>query len=93
MFRSRRLYANVVIFGSFLFLPMVPWYVPFVLGAIAAWHVAYYELIALGFLMDVAYGSTYFFNPFSWHFPLPFTLLGIILVLGLRAIKRRVRTA
>lgn len=92
MLRSRRLYANIFVFGTFFFVPLCPWYVTFLLGAVSAWYVDYYELIFLGFLMDIAYGSSRFFSIFSHGFPLPFTVLAAVIVVILQTIKKRVRS-
>lgn len=91
MSRSKRLSANIALFGSVLFLPFMPWYVPFVAGAIIAWYAPYYELILLGFILDLTYASGYFFYPFGTSFPLPFTCLAGLILIILHVIKKRVR--
>lgn len=91
MLRSKRLYANLIIFGIFLFVPISPWYLPFFLGIIAAWYMSYYELILLGFLMDVAYGSVHFFTAFSPRFAIPLTVLSAAVLALLHIIKKRIR--
>jgi hypothetical protein len=92
MFRSKRLYVNIAVFGIFFFVPILPWYIPFLIAAFAAWFFKYYELVALGFLMDVAYDSSHFFSLFSHSFPLPFTVFSLILVLILPNIRSRFRS-
>ncbi len=91
MFKSKRSYVNILVFGSFLFLPMVPWWVPFIIGIVAAWYFNYYELMLLAFLMDIAYGSAYFFSFFSFGFALPFTVLAAAIILVLETLKKRIR--
>jgi len=93
MFKSKRLYVNVAVFGLFLFVPIAPWYASFAIAAIAAWYMpGYYELIALGFLMDMAYESAAASSVFSQSFALPLTVLAVCLVFGLEALKKRIRS-
>ncbi len=107
MFKSKRALVNIVIFGSFLFIPFLPWYVPFACGVIYAWYVAYYELILLGFLMDVFFSSSHMSIvtkeviidstiPFVSSAPtfigtFFFTLIAGAIVFILQMIKKRVR--
>lgn len=92
MFRSKRLYVNIVVFGGFLFVPILPWYVSFAVAGMVAWYMTYYELILLSFLMDIAYGSAYNFSLFSRHFPLPLTFLAIAILFAFEALRKRIRT-
>ena len=92
MFKSKRLYINSIVFGSFLFMPIVPWYLPFAIAGMTAWYMTYYEFIALGFLMDIAYGSASNFSLFSHHFPLPLTVLAMAILFIFETLKKRIRT-
>jgi len=91
MFRSKRLYINILVFGLFFFTPITPWYVLFAIGAYVSWLFPYYEFMLLGFLMDVTYSSGHFFAIFGHPFPLPMTVSAAILVIALQAIKKKVR--
>lgn len=59
MFKSKRTLVNIGIFGSFIMIPFLPWYVPFVCAIIASWYFSYYEFLILGFLMDVFFASSH----------------------------------
>ncbi len=59
MFKSKRTFVNIAIFGAFLFIPFLPWYVPFAGAIIASWYFSYYEFLLLGFLMDVFFASSH----------------------------------
>jgi hypothetical protein len=59
MFKSKRTFVNIAIFGSFLILPFLPWYVPFACAIVASWYFSYYEFIFLGFLMDIFFASSH----------------------------------
>ncbi|MBP6974446.1 MAG: hypothetical protein KBB54_00715 [Candidatus Pacebacteria bacterium] len=100
MFKSKRALVNIVLFGSFIFVPFLPWYIPFAIGIVAAWYLSYYEFIALGFLMDVFFASRYM-SAVS-DVPLVagasfilrtffFTLITAGIVFVLQMIKKRVR--
>lgn len=92
MLKSKRLYANVLVFGIFFFLTSIPWYVPFVIGLIYLAYIPYYELILLGFLIDLTYSSSHFFSINSHKVSLPFTILTGILVLIFQILKKRIRS-
>lgn len=91
MLRSKRLYVNILVFGLFLLMPACPWYVPFIIACIALWYLGYYEIILLGFLIDIAYASASFFSVFSHYVALPFTILAAILVYAVSTIQRQMR--
>ena len=92
MFKSKRLYANIIIFGIFFLVAEAPWYMPFILGAVFLWFIGnYYELILLGFIMDISYGSGHFFSIFSHKLSLPFTLVSAALVFAFQIIKKMIR--
>lgn len=107
MFKSKRAFVNISIFGSFLLIPFLPWYVPFISGVIAAWYFSYHELIFLGFLMDVFFASSHMSLvtkdvvidstvPFISGAPsfigtFFFTLISASIVLVLQMVKKRVR--
>lgn len=59
MFKSKRTITNIGIFGSFILLPFLPWYILFVAGIVASWYFTYYEFIVLGFLMDMFFASSH----------------------------------
>jgi hypothetical protein len=59
MFKSKRTLVNIAIFGSFILIPFLPWYIPFVGAIIASWYFSYYEFLILGFLIDVFFASSY----------------------------------
>jgi len=91
MFKSRRFYSNLVIFGLFLFMPSCPWYVPLALAAFCAWHVFFFEIIILGFLMDLQFESGHFVTVLGHAFPLAFTVLASFILVVLQTIKNKVR--
>lgn len=107
MFKSKRALVNIVLFGSFLTLPFLPWYAVFIVGTISAWYFTYYEFILLGFLMDISFSSSHMSMvtkeividssiPFVSAAPsfigtFFFTLIAAAIVLVLQIIKKRVR--
>ncbi len=107
MFKSRRTLANILIFGSFILFPFLPWYIPFAGGIIAAWYFSYYEFILLGFLMDIFFTSSHMSivgREFVIESSIPFvaatpsflgtfffTLIAAVIVFVLQMIKKRVR--
>lgn len=91
MLRSKRLYVNILVFGLFLLVPACSWYVPFLIACVALWYMGYYELIILGFLMDIAYSSGSFASLFSHSVALPFTILAALLVYAVSTIQRQMR--
>lgn len=91
MFKSKRFYINILIFGSMVFLPFVPWYLPFIGAMIACWYMNYYEIILLGFLIDATFMSAHFFTIFSKPFYFPFTFLSFAILIALKALKNRLR--
>jgi hypothetical protein len=72
-------------------VPICPWYLTFLLGVVSAWFMTYYELIFLGFLMDVTFGSGQLFSAFSHGFPLPLTVIAGVIVVIMQLIKKRIR--
>lgn len=62
-------------------MPFMPWYVPFLSAVIAAWYFDYYEIMLLGFLMDLSYAS---------H-DMVFTFLSAAALIVLQLVKKRVR--
>ena len=107
MFKSKRTLVNILIFGTFIFIPFLPWYVLFIAGTISAWYFAYYEFIALGLLMDIMFSSSHLSVvtkeividssiPFVSGAPsfigtFFFTLISASIVLVLQIVKKRVR--
>ena len=92
MWKSKRLYFNLVMFGLFVTVPVLPWYLVCIVGIMGVWYVPeFYEFIALGFLIDVSYGSIYFFKAVGHPFPLPFTILSAVCFAILQVIKNKVR--
>ncbi len=91
MSRSRRWLISFLIFGAFLFVPVMPWYVIAIAGILAAWRTAYYELIFLGFLADLSFSSSSFISFYSVPLPLFFTVSAAIIVFVLQTIKKKVR--
>lgn len=59
----------------------MPWYLPFLSAVIAAWYFDYYEIMALGFLMDLSFASS----------DMIFTLISASILIVLQLIKKRVR--
>ena len=107
MFKSKRTITNIALFSVFLFLPFVPWYVPFVAGVVASWYVTYYEFIVLGFLMDMFFASShmslgkevfvqtsqipYISSAPTFFGTFFFTLITAFIVFILQLLKKRVR--
>ncbi len=91
MFKSKRLFANVVVFGTLFLLPMIPWYVPLVIAVWASWHFMYYEILILGALMDILFKSDLFFAVHGIAFPYPFLAAAAASLAILQVIKRKVR--
>ncbi len=86
MFKSKRFLANVAMFGSFFFLPFMPWYIPFLIGAFTSWYYIFYEFILLGFLMDLMFVSAHFA-----YIPIFFTYIAALVVVVFQTIKNKVR--
>ncbi len=91
MLKSKRLFVNIAIFGSFLLLPFMPWYIPFLGAVYASWKITYYEIILFGFIIDLSFESSHFFTIFSHPFPFPFTILAVAIFIILILLKKRLR--
>lgn len=107
MFKSKRLLVNIFIFGVFLFVPFSPWYIAYSVAIVACWYFSYYEIILLGFLMDLMFSSAHMslvskqvlfetYVPFMSSAPsyvgaLFFTFISAGIFIVLQMIKKRVR--
>ncbi len=91
MFKSKRFLANIAMFGSFFFLPFMPWYIPFLIGAFTSWYYIFYEFVLLGFLMDIMFASKHFVHVSDMHISLFFTIISALLIFMLQTIKNKVR--
>lgn len=88
MFKSKRLYSDLIIFISIFTLS---WWIPLVLAIIASWFYLYYEAIVVGLFLDLLYRSDLFVTIYGKHIPMFFTLILTIVVIVLRIIKKQVR--
>lgn len=88
MSNSNRIIIDVILFASVLFFP---WFVPCIIAVIACWFYDYYEIIFLGFLIDVFYDSRYYFHIGEYYIPYSFTLIAFFTLFALRKLKKRVR--
>jgi hypothetical protein len=95
------------IFGTFLFIPFAPWYLTYVSAIVAVWYFEYYEIILLGFLMDLMFASSHMslvskqvvfdtYIPYISKAPtyigaLFFTFISAFIFVVLQMIKKRVR--
>lgn len=107
MFRSKRTLVNIILFGTFILVPFIPWFVLFIIGILGAWYFSYYEFIVLGLLMDIMFSSSHMSIvtkeividssiPFVSGAPsfigtFFFTLISASIVLVLQIVKKRVR--
>lgn len=107
MLKSKRLLVNSLVFSVFLLIPFCPWYIPYGIAVVACWYFAYYEIIFLGFLMDLMFSSEHMslvskqvifeaYVPFMSSAPsylgaLFFTLISALIFVVLQMIKKRVR--
>ena len=83
MFKLKRLFTSIIIRFSIFILP---WWVPVLLSVIASWYCFYYEIILIGFILDLLYRSDVFI-----HFPMFFTIVLTIGMLLLRFLKKQLR--
>lgn len=88
MFKSKRLYINLVIFISIFVLH---WWVPLVLAIITSWFYLYYEAILVGLILDLLYRSDLFVIFYGKHIPLFFTIILTSALVLFRVIKKQVR--
>lgn len=70
---------------------MMPWYIPYIVALVAAWHYAFYEILILGLLMDLAFDSAHFFTVYEQPFTYPFLILSAAALVVLQSVKKRVR--
>ena len=88
MFKSKRLYTNLIIFASIFILP---WWVPVILSIISSWFYFYVEIIFVGFILDLLYRSDLFVKIFGSKISLFFTILLTVIMVLIRVIKKQMR--
>lgn len=82
----RRIFADVVLIGCAFFLP---WWVACIAAAgLFFLFPHFYELIAVGFLLDLLYGAPL---PRFFGFQFVLSLAALLLFILLRQVKRRMR--
>ena len=88
MFNSKRFLVDLAILLSLFFLP---WWMAAAIAVISCWFWDFYEIILVGFLIDVFYRSGYYFHIGTHYISYSFTLIAFLTLFALRKLKKRVR--